>query len=294
MSRAVVLPGYGAADVLVVSDVEVPEPGDGQIRLRVRAAGVGPTDLEIRRGALQQAFPLTFPAVLGFEAAGVVDAVGPGVTGVRAGDEVAALLPRLGGYGEYVLASIWAPKPAAVGWADAAALPASAEAAVGIVRQTGVTAGDTVLVLGGGGSVGLIAVQLAVAAGARVLSVVGARDERLTAEIGAEPIRYDRGLAAQVGAPVDVLLDAAGHGLAEAVTLVEHPERAITLAGHTAGVRFSAPTPDRAPDALDVTLALLASGDLRLRDRREFPLDDAADAHAALEGGLRAKVVLLS
>src|SRR5262245_3271019 len=95
VSRAMVLRAYGAPDVLVPADVEPPEPAAGQIRIRVKAAGVGPTDLDIRRGNLQRAFPLTLPAVLGFEAAGVVDVVGPGVTGVRPGDEVVALLPQL-------------------------------------------------------------------------------------------------------------------------------------------------------------------------------------------------------
>ncbi|TQS45930.1 alcohol dehydrogenase catalytic domain-containing protein [Cryptosporangium phraense] len=295
MSRAVVLSAYGAPDVLRPADVEMPEPGPGQIRIRVRAAGVGPTDLDIRAGHLQQAFPLTLPAVLGFEAAGVVDALGPGVTGVEAGDPVAAFLPGLGGYGDYALAATWAVKPDAVGWADAAALPASAEAAVGTLRQTGVTAGDTVLVLGGGGSVGLIATQLAVAAGARVLAVVGARDEQLISDVGAQPVRYDRPLAAQVKTPVDVVLDAAGHGLTDALALIKSPDRAITLADHTSGVRFSAPTPDRAPDALDVTLPLLAAKTLRLRAQREFPRDDAAAAHTELESGrLREKVVLVS
>lgn len=180
-------------------------------------------------------------------------------------------------------------------WADAAALPASAEAAVGILRQTGVRAGDTVLVLGGGGSVGLIATQLALAEGAQVLAVVGAHDiDRVTA-LGAVPIRYDHPLTDQVHTRIDVVLDAAGRGLAEAVEIAG-AKRAITLADHRAaelGARFSPPTPDRAPDALDRTLPLLASGALRLRAHREFPLADAAAAHTELESGrVREKVVL--
>src|ERR1700758_4493251 len=112
MPKAAVLPKYGPPDVLVWSDVPMPEPGRGQVRIRVRAAGVSPTDPKIRRGDLKAVFPLPDSAVLGFEAAGVVDALGPGVSGVREGDEVACLLPGLGGYGEYALASAWTPKPA--------------------------------------------------------------------------------------------------------------------------------------------------------------------------------------
>jgi D-arabinose 1-dehydrogenase-like Zn-dependent alcohol dehydrogenase len=159
MPYAAVLSGYGSPEALVWSEVTLPAPGPGQIRMRVHAAGVGPTDLKIRRGDLREVFPLPAPAVLGFEAAGTVDALGPGVTGVSLGDEVAAQLPTLGGYGEYALASAWTVKPATVSWADAAALPASAEAAVGVLRQLGVTSGETLLVLGGGGSVGVIATR---------------------------------------------------------------------------------------------------------------------------------------
>src|ERR1700759_2668694 len=122
MPNAVVLTQYGPPDVLVWSDVPMPEPGPGQVRIRVKAAGVSPTDPKIRRGDLKAVFPLPDGSVLGFEAAGVVDALGQDVSGVQGGDEVACLLPGLGGYGEYALASAWTPKPPNVSWTDAAAL----------------------------------------------------------------------------------------------------------------------------------------------------------------------------
>src|ERR1700729_4057818 len=99
MPKAVVLTQYGPPDVLVWKDVPMPAPGPGQVRIRVKAAGVSPTDPKIRRGDLEAGFPLPPDAVLGFEAAGVVDALGPSVSGVREGDEVASLLLGLGGYG---------------------------------------------------------------------------------------------------------------------------------------------------------------------------------------------------
>src|SRR6478736_8496570 len=101
----------------------MPEPSAKEIRMKVRVSGVGPTDLKIRRGDVQAVFPLHKPAVLGFETAGTVDAVGSEVSDVAVGDEVAAWLPSLGGYGEYVLAAAWAPKPPQVSWDDAGALP---------------------------------------------------------------------------------------------------------------------------------------------------------------------------
>src|SRR5882724_11024053 len=153
----------------------MPEPAEKQIRIKVRVSGVGPTDLKIRRGDLNGVFPLPEPAVLGFETAGVVDAIGSEVSGVAVGDEVAALLPSLGGYGEYALAAAWTRKPPQVSWNDAGALPASVEAAVGVLRQLGVADGETLLILARVGSVGLIATQLAIRQGLKVIGAVGGR-----------------------------------------------------------------------------------------------------------------------
>src|SRR5205807_9147037 len=166
---ACVLTEYGPPDVLEWKDAPMPEPAETQIRIKVRVSGVGPTDLKIRRGDLDGVFPLPEPAVLGFETAGVVDAIGRGVRGVATGDEVAAWLPSLGGYGEYALAAAWTPKPSRVSWSDAGALPASVEAAVGVLRQLGVEEGETLLILGAGGAVGVIATQLAAPQGLHVL-----------------------------------------------------------------------------------------------------------------------------
>src|SRR5690242_6979411 len=148
MPNAVVMTGYGPPEVLTWAQASLPEPGEGQIRIKVKAAGVSPTDLALRAGYLKDAIPLPANAVLGFEAAGNVDAVGPGVTGTAVGDAVAALLFSIGGYAEYAIASIWTRKPDTVSWSDAAAVPASAEAAVGVLRQLDVKSGETLLLFG--------------------------------------------------------------------------------------------------------------------------------------------------
>jgi NADPH:quinone reductase-like Zn-dependent oxidoreductase len=106
--------------VLKWAGVPLPEPGEGQVRIKVKAAGISPTDLALRVGYLKDAIPLPPGAVLGYETAGTVDAVGPGVTGTSVGDGAAALLFSLGGYAEYAVASIWARKPESVSWIDAA------------------------------------------------------------------------------------------------------------------------------------------------------------------------------
>jgi NADPH:quinone reductase-like Zn-dependent oxidoreductase len=291
MPHAVVVTGYGPPEVLKWAGVPLAEPGEGQIRIQVKAAGISPTDLALRAGYLQGAIPLPPGAVLGFEAAGTVDAVGPGVTGTATGDGVTALLFGLGGYAEYAVASIWARKPDTVSWIEAAALPSSAEAAVGVLRQLGVRSGETLLLFGGGGSVGIIATQLAVAQGITVISAVGERDETLAAELGATPVRYGPGVADRVRAlsAVDAVFDAAGAGvLADAIALAGGPQRVITLSDPAAaefGVTLSEPTSDRAPGALEETIALLADGRLRLRAHKSMPMQEAAEAHRQLESG---------
>ena len=299
MPNAVVMSRYGPPEVLKWAGVPLPEPGRGQIRIKVKAAGVSPTDLALRAGYLR-AVPLPPEAVLGFEAAGTVDAVGPGVTGTFAGDSVAALLFSLGGYAEYAVASVWARKPGPVSWIDAAALPSSAEAAAGVLRQLNVTSGETLLLFGGGGSVGIIATQLAVARGIKVISAVGEHDETLARELGATPVRYGTGMAARVRAlgAIDAVFDAAGKGvLADAIALAGGPERVITLSDPAAsdfGVTLSQPAPDRAPGALDEAIALLADGRLRLRAHASMPMQEAAEAHRQLESGnIRERIILV-
>jgi NADPH:quinone reductase-like Zn-dependent oxidoreductase len=301
MPSASVLTEYGPPDVLEWRDVPLPEPSEGQIRIKARVSGVGPTDLKIRRGDLNGVFPLPEPAVLGFETAGTVDAVGRGVTGVAVGDEVAAWLPSLGGYGEYALAAAWTSKSPQVSWNDAGALPASVEAAVGVLRQLGVAEGETLLILGAGGSVGTIATQLAIRQGLKVIGAVGARDEALTKELGATPVPYGNNLLSDVRGVadrVDATFDAAGKGgLEDAITLTGGAERVITLADEHAadlGVRFSAATPDRAPDAVEMGMQLLARGELRLRSQRSIPMSRAAEAHRLLEAGQAHDKLLLT
>src|SRR6202046_2020633 len=291
MPNAIVMTGYGPPEVLEWAQIPLTEPGEGQIRIQVKAAGISPTDLALRAGYLKADIPLPPNAVRGYEAAGTVDAVGPGVTGASPGDGVTALLFSLGVYAEYALASIWTRKPDAVSWADAAALPSSAEAAVGVLRQLNVKSGETLLLFGGGGSVGVIATQLAVSQGVKVISAVGEHDETLARELGATPVRYGPGLTGRVRAlgAVDATFDAAGKGvLADAIALTGGSGRVITLSDPAAanfGVALSQPTPDRAPRALDETIALLADGRLRLRAHKTMPMRQAAEAHRQLESG---------
>ncbi len=290
--QAAVLTTYGPPSVLEWTQVPMPEPSERQIRIKVRVSGVSPSDLKIRRGDLKAVFPLTRPAILGFETAGTVDAIGSKVSDVVVGDYVAALLPSLGGYGEYVLAASWTPKPPQVSWNDAGALPTSVEAAVGVLRQLKAAKGETLLILGAGGSVGMIATQLAIRQGLKVIGAIGSQDEELIRELGATPVPYGSNLLSNVRRitnRVDATFDAAGKGgLQDAITLTGGTDRVITLADEHAaqlGVRFSVGTPDRAPDAVEIGMKLLTTGQLRLRPHQSLPLSVAAEAHRLLEEG---------
>ena len=294
MTRVILLGGYGGPDVLRLGETEVGAPGAGQIRVTVRYAGVGPTDLAIRAGHLDAVFPAPPGTVLGFEAAGVVDEVGAGVEDVVAGDEVAVFLPGLGGYAEAVVAGFWVRKPASVSWTDAAALPASGEAAVRVLDQLSVTAGETLLLLGGAGSVGRIAIQLAVARGATVVAAVRPADFSAVQALGATPIDYhDLRAAGQVGA----VFDASGRSdLSTAIELAGGPDRVITLSdprGPALGVRLSNVVPAGVGAALTRVMDLLAAGRLELQPQTVVPLAEAAAAHARLASGdLRTKILL--
>lgn len=289
MSHAVVISEFGGPEVLQWREVRPPAPREGEVLIRVRAAGVGPTDLHIRAGHLAAVFPQRPGDVLGFEAAGVVEAVGEGAA-AHVGDEVAALLLAQGGYGELVTTTVWHPKPTAVSWEAAAALPAAAEAAVGTLRQSRAVVGETLVVLGAAGSVGSIIVQLAHSQGIRVIGVASDRDGDLIGEFGGEFVAYGDRLFDRIASPIGAVIDAAGHGgLVEAVAATGDPSRVVTLTGGpelaSSGALMSVPTPDRAPDALAIAMPLLASGELHLKGRRSLPIRDAAEAHRLLESG---------
>jgi NADPH2:quinone reductase len=189
--EAVVLPDFGDVNVLEFRDVPLPEPGPGEIRVRVLASAVNPVEAKIRASGTWAGLPL--PAVLGYDAAGLVDLLGPGVTEFEPDDEV-YFTPEVmgnphGTHATYtvVKASIVAKKPKTIGFDEAASIPlAGGTAYEAIVRRLNVKVGDTVLILGGAGGVGSFAVQIAKAAGARVLASAGPSNQDLLKQLGAD------------------------------------------------------------------------------------------------------------
>ncbi|AZS75471.1 NADPH:quinone reductase [Streptomyces lydicus] len=289
MSKAITFSAYGAPDVLQLSAVATPEPGPGQVRIRVRAASVNPLDMKIRSGLMAGKVPARFPVIPGLDAAGVVDSVGDGAE-AAVGDEVLGATAG-GSYSEYALLDRAVTKPAALSWEVAASLVTVGRTALRVLGQSGVQAGQTLLIHGAAGSVGVIAVQLAVARGITVIGTAGAHDaERLTA-LGATAVRYGDGWMerVQAAAPqgVDHVLDASGAGvLADSVALTGDSAHVITIADMSAaqhGVRFSAGAADQAGESLPELVQLAADGKLTVPIWRTYPLAEAARAHTDLE-----------
>jgi NADPH:quinone reductase len=306
-SRRVVAAGYGGPENLQVQEVTVGEPGPGQVHVAVRAAGVNPADVKSYRN---DGDPARLPLLLGYEAAGLVTAAGP-ETSVSAGDEV--IVFRTGGaYATDIVVeeSRLTPKPASLGWTEAGGLMLTGATATHTLVATGVGAGDTVLVHGAAGGVGLMAVQLARLRGARVIGTAGERNHDLLRELGADPVTYGDGLLERVRslAPdgVDVALDLVGTDEAMDVSLelVADRSRIATIAnfarGPREGVQLLGGGPGADPgteirDAARAELARLAgAGELRVVVGSTYALDDAADAHRQiLTGHTTGKLVLL-
>jgi NADPH:quinone reductase-like Zn-dependent oxidoreductase len=296
--RAITFSEFGGPEVLTLSEVPDPEPGPGQIRIAVKAAGVNPIDWKMRRGMMGGALP----ARSGYEAAGLVDRLGEGVDDVRLGDRVFGFAAGGG------LSSAYAPIPDGIDFTVAAGLPVAVEAAARTLDLVGATAqraaGLTIVINGAAGAVGSAAVQLGRARGARVIGTASEANHDFLRELGAEPVAYGEGLADRIRtlAPdgVDGAIDAAGHGaLPDLVALTGATERVVTIADYpgaeATGVRFSAGRGDeRALYILKEIGPLLASGRFRSDVAATFPLAAAAEAHRASESGhVRGKLILL-
>ncbi|MFJ6671589.1 NADP-dependent oxidoreductase [Actinosynnema sp. NPDC091369] len=299
--KAVVLTRFGGPEELRLGEVDRPEPGPGQVRLRVRAVGVNPFDAKVRAGAMESAFTTPLPTVLGLEVAGEVDAVGPGVTGLSVGDEVFGWSDT-GAYAEHALATTVARKPEGLSWERAVTLPVAVETSDRALRLLGVEAGETVLVNGAAGGVGTMAVQLGVLAGLRVVGTAGPADQEYVASLGATPTTYGDGLVERVRAVapdgVDAVFDVAGRGaLPAAIELRGGTDRIVTIADPAAGelgVVFTHGPEERSADRLADLAEPAAKGELRTSVAATFPLAEAAEAHRLIAGGHGpGKVVLI-
>jgi NADPH:quinone reductase-like Zn-dependent oxidoreductase len=297
--KAIQFDRFGGTEVLHEADVEVPQPGPGQVRVRVMAAGVNALDGKIRSGAMQAMFPTPLPVIPGHEVAGVVDALGEGVTDMRVGDEVVGWSDT-GAFAQYALASTVAPKPVNLDWQRAVALPVASETAERALNLLAIARGETLLIHGAAGGVGTIAVQLAVARGARVIGTAGADNQDYVASLGATATMYGDGLVERVRAlapdGIDAVLDVAGKGaLEDSITLRGGTDRIVTLADFRAdqlGVTFSKGGRERSADRLAALAQDAATGTLVITVTA-YPLSQAATAQQVSDSGhVRGKLVL--
>lgn len=309
MTKVAAATQYGGPEVATIIEVPTPEPGVGEVRVSVRAAGVNPIDYKVYSGMFGEN-PDRLPIRLGFEAAGVVDAVGPDVTDLAVGDEVIGH-PIPGASAEQIVApaSSFVRKPANISWEEAAGLLLVGVTAVHCLKATDVKAGDTVLIHGAGGA-GLAAIQLVAAKGARpIITASPAKHDDLRA-LGGEPVAYGDGLLERVReiAPegVDAAIDTVGsdEALEVSLALVADRGRIASIAnfgsGAEAGIKLLGGGPGADPgteirSAAKSELAdLVAAGQFTVVLDRTFPLADVADAHAyQASGHATGKVVLV-
>ncbi|QXJ22310.1 NAD(P)-dependent alcohol dehydrogenase [Actinomadura graeca] len=327
--KAIVQERFGPPDVLRPADVDRPRPGTGEVVVRVHAAAVNPYEWHLLRGdpyvarLMMGGMGLTRPKnpVAGLDAAGCVEEVGPGVGGVRPGDEVFGFCP--GAFAEFARAKaeLVVPRPEGLSFAEAAALPIAGTTALRAVRDVGaVTSGQRVLVNGAAGGVGTYAVQIAAALGAEVTGVCGTRNLDLVRSIGAAhavdhtETDFTADECVRAAGRYDVILDNVGnHPLGRLRRALTPAGTLLLNAGGSPGAVFGAvgrmargamldrfvrqrirvvPTAWRRQDLLDLA-DLAASGRLTTVLDRGFPLAEAADAVRYIERGhARGKVVL--
>lgn len=290
---------FGGPDVLQIVDLPEPHADAGEVRIAVRAAGVNASDWKKRQGQMDPELPQT----LGYEAAGVVDEVGAGVSGTAVGDAVFGFGPAGAAQAQFAVLSTWAPIPASLDFAGAAALPSTVETAARALDQLGVGAGTILLVNGASGSIGTAAVQFAVHRGARVIGTGSPATHEHLRSIGAEPVAYGEGMVERLRAivphGVDRALDVAGNGvLPELIDLAGGARHVVTIADFAGareyGVHFSTGQDGRADYALALAARLVDAGSFQIPVGQTFPLADIAEAHRVGESGrVRGKLVLL-
>ncbi|MFL6223169.1 MAG: NADP-dependent oxidoreductase [Actinomycetes bacterium] len=298
--RALQYTAYGGPEVLEWAQAPDPHAGPGQLRIAVRAASVNPIDWKAFSGAMSGGEPMAGTGYLGADAAGVVEEVGQGVTGVAVGDEVFGRGQHT--QAESALLDAWAAKPPAIDWAVAAAAGVAGETAERGLRLLEVKAGDTLFVDGGAGGVGAATVQMALARGARVIASASQANQDYLRELGATPVRYGQGVAERVRAAadgrVDAVFDVAGKTpVQELISLAPAPSQVLSIANFAAGqagARVTGGGADSRPlEALALVAELLAQNKLVLKVQT-FPFDRAAEAYRISQSGhVRGKLVLI-
>lgn len=308
---AVVLDEYGGPEVLRLRQVRRPDPGPGQIRVKVRASAVNPLDVRMRSGQVRHIYPPWFPDVLGMSIAGIVDAVGRGVTTPAVGDAVYGVSHpvKRHGYAEYIVApaNYFYRLPSAMDFPAAAAAPSVIATAYALLfLRTDLQAGQTVLIHGGSGSVGSYAVQLAKLAGARVIATASTANLDRVRGLGADVVvDYRTQRFEDFAQDVDVVLDTVGGETRDrswplirrggVLASLQPPPPDQTVAERYGVQAFMVHGHPDIGEILPEMTHRLESAELAFPEiAATFPLDQARQAHSAFENDSpRGKIVLV-
>jgi len=299
---------YGSPDVIVIDDIPRPDPGRGEVRVHVKAAGVAPWDALIREN--KSVVPSPLPTILGSDLSGVIDAVGPEISGFAIGDEVYGVTnPQfIGAYTEYAIASagMIAPKPLSLSYIEAASVPVVAVTAWQMLFEYGkATEGQSVLILGGAGNVGAYAVQMAKSARLRIIATAGPNDVEYVRRLGADTVvDYRNARFEDVAHDIDVVVDTVGGQTRDRAL------NALRAGGILVTVVSDSPPPEDAARARGVRTAfflaevtasrlkalagLFDNQILKPQVGSVLPLDQVRKAHEMLAGAphARGKIVL--
>jgi len=294
---------YGGPNTQEFVELDQPQPGPSEILVRVKAAGVNPVDYKIRQGRLQSFGPRQLPSEFGSEVSGIIEQLGQDVEGFAVGDEVfGAPATGHGAFSEFTVtsAATTAKKPTQVSFEDAAALPVAAATAYDGIAQLDLSEGQTLLIVGIGGGVGVAAAQLARDGGIAVFGTGSESKRALVESLGATLVPYGDGVQQRVREllpdGVDAIYDLVGGDALRAVGgLLKQPGTLITAADPVAAAEFGGEAVRRNHSAtvLDAVARLVADGKLDPHVTEVLPFDDAANAVAAVESGHpRGKVVI--
>ncbi|RJU00301.1 NADP-dependent oxidoreductase [Arthrobacter frigidicola] len=302
--KAMTYSQYGSPDVLELTEQPMPKVGPGMVLVKVKAASVNPVDWKIIAGYLDPIMDVQFPAIPGWDVAGVVESVGIDAPHFQPGDEVVSYgrkdFVHGGSFAEYIALPerLVARKPQTLSWEEAAGLPLAGLTAYQVLTRLDVQPTDTVLIHGGAGGVGSLGIQIALAAGARVIATASEKNHDFLRSLGAEPVSYGEGLAERVRAlapgGVDVVADFVGGTLEATLAVLAPKGRHASIADDTVeqhGGTWMWVTPIGAD--LERLSHLVDERRLTVEVAGIFPLEDAAEAlRSNMEGHTRGKIIV--
>lgn len=303
--RAVRYDGFGGTAVLHVDEVDVPEPGPGEVLVKVAAAGINPGEASVREGVFAQVWPSTFPSGQGSDLAGTVVELGEGVDSVALGDEVIGWTDERASQADFAIVTVGnlTPRPAELAWEVAGSLHVVGATAWAAVRAVDLHPDDTVVVSAAAGGVGTLTVQLARRTGATVIGIASEANHEWLRAKGIVPVAHGDGVAERINAAapdgVDAFIDLFGSGYVDlALELGVAKDRINTIIDFAAvekhGVKADGNAVGARPEVLAELAALLAKGELELPIAATYPLERVRDAYNELaRRHTRGKIVLV-